>query len=85
MLSTKKKIKIKKIDSRKFISAKLKMLGHLRKLFHKFRESLPSRKFLPLRYKYCECSSESKSVKDELIEYKRLCRYRNYQEMFNEN
>lgn len=81
-----KKIKFKKIDSRKFMSAKLKIFDHLRKFIHEIlRIFVYLRKFLSLKYKYFECSFECKSVKDDLIEYKSLFSNKNYENIFDEN
>ena len=38
-----------------------------------------------LKYKYCNCFLEYTNFKDDLIEYKCLCRNKNYQHKFDEN
>ena len=37
-----------------------------------------------IKYKYCNCFLEYTNFKDALLEYKCLCRNKNYQQKFNE-
>ena len=37
-----------------------------------------------IKYKYCDCFLEYTNLKDNLIEYKRLCCNKNYQHKFDE-
>ena len=53
----------------------------IHKIKCKYGHNVKKCKTYRIKYKYCDCFLEYKHLRDDLIEYKRLCCNKNYQQI----